>query len=142
MGPPRLLIADNNLGLVSIFGNQHKVLSHTLLVRKKKENTTKFWESITDHSKSNRRDLDKTLLEIGLYAIKALVVRIATRAVEGIIVGGSLDALFEIKKEQKYLSILIGALIGGAVGNLIEKGTLELVANKAPSGWTIERFTT
>ena len=44
----RLLIADNNLGLVSIYGDRHKILSHKLLVRKKKENTTKIWETITE----------------------------------------------------------------------------------------------
>jgi hypothetical protein len=44
----RLIIADNNLGLVSIYGDRHKILSHKLLVRKKKENTTKIWETITE----------------------------------------------------------------------------------------------
>ena len=44
----RLIIADNNLGLVSIYGDRHKILSHKLLVRKKKENTTKVWETITE----------------------------------------------------------------------------------------------
>jgi len=43
----RLIIADNNLGLVSIYGDRHKILSHKLLVRKK-ENTTKVWETITE----------------------------------------------------------------------------------------------
>lgn len=86
------------------------------------------------------RTLDEKLLEIGLYAIKALVIRIVTHAIEGIAVGGSLGALLGSKKQQKTLAVLISALIGGAVGDMIKTGTLELVANKAHSGWIIERF--
>lgn len=94
-----------------------------------------------NHSGKLLESLDEKLLEIGLYAIKALVVKVATHAVEGIIIGGGLGALVGSRKNEKLLASLVGALIGGAVGDLIEKGTLELVANKGPSGWMVQTFT-
>ena len=47
-GLTSLVIADNNLGLVSIYGNRYKILSHKLLVRTEKEATTKIHETITE----------------------------------------------------------------------------------------------
>jgi hypothetical protein len=43
-----LIITDNNLGLVSIYGDRYKILSHKLLVRTEKEATTKIYETITE----------------------------------------------------------------------------------------------
>ncbi|MDQ3838439.1 MAG: hypothetical protein M3297_04135 [Thermoproteota archaeon] len=47
-GISSLIIADNNLGLVSVYGDRYKMLSHKLLVCKGKENTTKIRETITE----------------------------------------------------------------------------------------------
>jgi hypothetical protein len=47
-GLSSLIIADNNLGLVSIYGDRYKILSHKLLVRTVKEATTKIHETITE----------------------------------------------------------------------------------------------
>lgn len=43
-----LIIADNNLGLLSVYGDRYKVLSHKLLVRKGKETNTKISETVTE----------------------------------------------------------------------------------------------
>ena len=47
-GLTSLIIADNNLGLVSIYGDRYKILSHKLLVRTIKETKTKIHETITE----------------------------------------------------------------------------------------------
>jgi hypothetical protein len=47
-GLSSLIIADNNLGLVSIYGDRYKILSHKLLVRTVKETKTKVHETITE----------------------------------------------------------------------------------------------
>jgi hypothetical protein len=47
-GISSLIIADNNLGLVSVYGDRYKMLSHKLLVRKEKETTTKISDTITE----------------------------------------------------------------------------------------------
>jgi hypothetical protein len=47
-GISSLIIADNNLGLVSVYGDRYKMLSHKLLVRKEKETTTKSSDTITE----------------------------------------------------------------------------------------------
>ena len=47
-GLSSLIITDNNLGLVSIYGDRYKILSHKLLVRTEKEATTKTHETITE----------------------------------------------------------------------------------------------
>lgn len=47
-GLTSLVIADNNLGLVSIYGNRYKILSHKLLVHTEKEAITKIHETITE----------------------------------------------------------------------------------------------
>jgi len=84
--------------------------------------------------------LDEILLEIGLYALKAVIVRLATRAAEGIVLGGMIGTLLS-KGEDKLLASLIGALIGGAVGNLIEKRITEFfVADKQLTGWKVQKF--
>ena len=86
------------------------------------------------------KTLDEILLEIGLYALKAVIVKIATRATEGIILGGIIGPLLS-KNENKLLASLIGALIGGGVGNLIEKQIIEFfVADKQLTGWKIQKF--
>jgi hypothetical protein len=46
-GLSSLVIADNNLGLVSIYGESYKILSHKLVVRTEKETKTKIHETIT-----------------------------------------------------------------------------------------------
>jgi hypothetical protein len=47
-GISSLIIADNNLGLVSVYGDRYKMFSHKLLVCKGKETTTKIRETITE----------------------------------------------------------------------------------------------
>jgi hypothetical protein len=47
-GLSSFIITDNNLGLVSICGNRHKILSHKLLVREEKKGSTKIHETITE----------------------------------------------------------------------------------------------
>jgi hypothetical protein len=47
-GISSLIIADNNLGLVSVYGDRYKMLSHKLLVRKEKDTNTKISETITE----------------------------------------------------------------------------------------------
>jgi hypothetical protein len=47
-GLSSLIITDNNLGLVSIYGNRYKILSHKLLVREEKKASTKIHETITE----------------------------------------------------------------------------------------------
>jgi hypothetical protein len=47
-GVSSLIIAHNNLALVSIYGDRYKILSHKLLVCKEKESTTKIHETITE----------------------------------------------------------------------------------------------
>jgi hypothetical protein len=47
-GISSLIIADNNLGLVSVYGHRYKMLSHKLLVRKEKETNTKISETIAE----------------------------------------------------------------------------------------------
>ena len=47
-GLSSLIITDNNLGLVSIYGNRYKILSHKLLVREEKKASTKIHETIIE----------------------------------------------------------------------------------------------
>jgi hypothetical protein len=47
-GVSSLIIADNNLGLVSVYGDRYKILSHKLLVRKEKESPIKVHETIIE----------------------------------------------------------------------------------------------
>jgi hypothetical protein len=47
-GLSSLIVTDNNLGLVSMYGDRYKILSHKLLVRTEKEATTKIHETITE----------------------------------------------------------------------------------------------
>jgi hypothetical protein len=47
-GLSSLIITDNNLGLVSIYGNRYKILSHKLLVREEKKVSTKIHETIIE----------------------------------------------------------------------------------------------
>jgi hypothetical protein len=42
---PKVVIAENNIGLVSISGSLDKILSHTLHVHKKSKETTEVWET-------------------------------------------------------------------------------------------------
>ena len=45
---PKVVIAENNIGLVSISGGLDKILSHTLHVHKKSKETTEVWETIAE----------------------------------------------------------------------------------------------
>jgi hypothetical protein len=45
---PKVVIAENNIGLVSISGSLDKILSHTLHVHKKSKETTEVWETIAE----------------------------------------------------------------------------------------------
>jgi hypothetical protein len=47
-GVSSLIIADNNLGLVSIYGDRYKILSHKLHVRAGREMRTKIHETIVE----------------------------------------------------------------------------------------------
>jgi hypothetical protein len=47
-GISSLIIADNNLGLVSVYGDRYKILDHKLLVRKERDITTKIYETILE----------------------------------------------------------------------------------------------
>jgi hypothetical protein len=47
-GISSLIIADNNLGLVSVYGDRYKLLKHKLLVRKERDITTKIYETILE----------------------------------------------------------------------------------------------
>lgn len=47
-GISSLIIADNNLGLVSVYGDRYKILDHKLLVRKERDITTKIHETILE----------------------------------------------------------------------------------------------
>jgi hypothetical protein len=47
-GISSLIIADNNLGLVSVYGDRYKILDHKLLVRKERYITTKIYETILE----------------------------------------------------------------------------------------------
>ena len=45
---PKVVIAENNIGLVSISGSLDKILSHTLHVHKMGKETTEVWETIAE----------------------------------------------------------------------------------------------
>jgi hypothetical protein len=45
---PKVVIAENNIGLVSISGSLDKILSHTLHVHKKSKETPEVWETIAE----------------------------------------------------------------------------------------------
>ena len=83
--------------------------------------------------------LDKILFDIGIIAIKVVVNKIVTRAVEGILVGstGGLVAGASSKSAKTALgATLVGALLGGIIGNIIENRILELVSTKEHGRWS------
>jgi hypothetical protein len=47
-GISSLIIADNNLGLVSVYGDRYKIPDHKLLVRKERDISTKIYETILE----------------------------------------------------------------------------------------------
>lgn len=88
------------------------------------------------------RKLDSIMLQIGLTAIKAIIGRVVTHAVEGAVAGGlaGLGLGSSSKKgEVTLVSALLLALLGGVVGNLIENLEVELVASKQSGAWTFKR---
>lgn len=56
-GISSLIIADNNLGLVSVYGDRYKILGHKLLVRKERDTTTKIHETILELGSHNDNSL-------------------------------------------------------------------------------------
>ena len=83
--------------------------------------------------------VDQSLIEIGVTAIKIVVSKIASRAVEGALAGGGVG-LIAGKKSNPVAITLIGALIGGLIGNSIEKRTIEYVATKDSGNWLIKEI--
>lgn len=83
--------------------------------------------------------VDQSLIEIGITAIKLVVSRITSRAVEGALVGGG-TGLVAGRNNNPVAITLIGALVGGLVGSAIEKRIIEYVATKNSGNWLIEEI--
>ena len=87
--------------------------------------------------------IDRSLIEIGVTAIKMVVSKIASRAVEGALaggVGGGGTGLATGKKDSAVAITLIGALVGGLIGSAIEKRVPEYVATKSSGRWLSEKI--
>lgn len=83
--------------------------------------------------------IDESLTEIGVTAIKIIVSKIASRAVEGALVGGG-TGLVAGRNSNPVAITLIGALVGGLVGSAIEKRIIEYVATKNSGNWFFEEI--
>ena len=87
--------------------------------------------------------IDRSLIEIGITAIKMVVSKIASRAVEGALaggVGGGGTGLAAGKNDNVVAITLIGALVGGLIGSAIEKRVPEYVATKSSGRWLSEKI--
>jgi len=83
--------------------------------------------------------IDQSLIEIGITAIKIIVSKIASRAVEGALAGGG-TGLIAGRNSNPVATTLIGALVGGLVGSAIEKRIIEYVATKESGNWLFEEI--
>ena len=86
--------------------------------------------------------LDQILLEIGVSAIKAIVSKIVSRAVEGALGGGLLCLIAGGSSRDSNAALvttIIGGLIGGIIGDSIEKQLPLLVAWKEHGRWNTKK---
>lgn len=81
-------------------------------------------------------NVDSILSGIGLTMVRALVLKVITRAAEGAIIGGAVGSLSTSKKKEVLLYGMVGALFGTAIGGLIKKGIPVLVAVKECEKWS------
>jgi len=84
--------------------------------------------------------IDRILLDIGVTAIKAVVTKIATKALETALAGGGLGLLAGGSSKNAKAALattVLGALLGGIIGSAIEKRVLELVTTKESGNWII-----
>ena len=84
--------------------------------------------------------IDRSLIEIGITAIKMVVSKIASRAVEGALAGGGGTGLAAGKNDNVVAITLIGALVGGLIGSAIEKRVPEYAATKSSGRWLSEKI--
>ena len=87
--------------------------------------------------------IDRSLIEIGITAIKMVVSKIASRAVEGALaggVGGGGTGLATGKNDNAVAITLIGALVGVVIGSAIEKRVPEYAATKSSGRWLSEKI--
>ena len=85
--------------------------------------------------------IDRSLIEIGVTAIKMVVSKIASRAVEGALAGGGGGTGLAAGKNDNVVAItLIGALVGGLIGSAIEKRVPEYAATKSSGRWLSEKI--
>lgn len=69
-----------------------------------------------------------------------VVLKIASRAVEGALAGGGGTGLAAGKNDNAVAITLIGALVGGLIGSAIEKRVPEYVATKSSGIWLSEKI--
>jgi len=84
--------------------------------------------------------IDKILLDIGVTAIKAVVTKITTRALETALAGSGLGLLAGGSTRNGRAALattVLGAILGGIIGSAIEKRILELVTTKESGNWII-----
>ncbi|MDC8451303.1 MAG: complement resistance protein TraT [Candidatus Nitrosotalea sp.] len=87
--------------------------------------------------------LDKILLDVGITAIKAVVNKIVTRAVEGVLAGSGVGLVAGASSKNARAALgatLVGALLGGIIGNIIENRILELVSTKERGMWNHQPY--
>jgi len=93
-----------------------------------------------ENSKSLIRKVDSVLTRIGLTTIRAIVLKVTTRAAEGAILGGVAGSMAASKKKDILLYGMIGILFGTAVGGLLNQGTPLLAAVKESGKWLLHRI--
>ena len=87
--------------------------------------------------------IDRSLIGIGVTAIKMVVLKMASRAAEGALAGGGGGGgtgLAAGKNDNAVTITLIGALVGGLIGSAIEKRVPEYVATKSSGRWLSEKI--
>jgi hypothetical protein len=93
-----------------------------------------------ENPKSFIRKVDSILARIGLTTIRAVVLKVTTRAAEGAVIGGIAGGLSTSKKKDVLLYGMIGSLFGTAIGSLIKKGTPLLAAVKESGEWSFHKI--
>lgn len=94
--------------------------------------------------------VDEVLREAGIVAIKALVSRVVSHAVEGVIAGAGAGWLAgnAVSREShgsgRTVAVLVSTMIGAAVGSiggkLATERALDFVAIKYADGWTFKKL--
>lgn len=85
--------------------------------------------------------VDSVLIDLGLDAIKAVVAKVLSHAVEGALAGGAIGAGTGASKKKARDTVAgaaIGAIAGALVGSLVKKLIVELILMKVDGHWVPE----